>query len=372
MHRINLISSLLFLSICLFAQNEEQAIKKVLNNYIEGTAYTKPALLKNAFHEDAQLFFSGKNNTLFRPSIDQYIAWFEKEAVGTSTNRSGEIVFLDIEGDMAYAKLEIYVPKDKWLFKDNFLLRRIEGNWQIVSKAAVGMEEIRAEKRILFVVSNASYYGESEQHTSNHFTELVLPYDEFKKAGYQIDFVSPLGGEVPIGYINYSYATIQNYLYDFEFMSKLKNTKKPNEIDPTNYEAIFYGGGGAAMFGIPENEAIQQIANSIYEDQNGVVSAVCHGTAGIVNIKSSNGTFIIKGKKINGFPDKFEDKTADYFKTFPFSIQEKVIENGGDFKFSEEGWDGYTEEDGRIITGQDPYSAREVAAKVIKALSQLN
>ncbi|WP_133946347.1 hypothetical protein [Epilithonimonas xixisoli] len=61
---------------------------------------------------------------------------------------------------------------------------------------------IRAQNKILFVTSNQDFYGNTKISTANHFEEIVVPYDVFVKAGYQVDFISPKGGAIPIGYIN--------------------------------------------------------------------------------------------------------------------------------------------------------------------------
>lgn len=223
--------------------------------------------------------------------------------------------------------------------------------------------------RILFIVSNAHFYGDSDIGASNHFSEIVQAYEVFKRGGYTIDFVSPDGGAIPIGYISTSDSLQKKYIYDNRFMDALETTKKPSEIKASDYKAVYYGGGGAAMFGVAENEAIQNIVIALYED-GGIVSAICHGTAGIVNLKTKDGAYLVAGKKVNGFPDAFENMEAAYYKTFPFSIQQKIVERGGNFEFSEEGWDGFYLVDGRLITGQDPSAASKVAEKVIETLKQ--
>ncbi|SMG28886.1 Putative intracellular protease/amidase [Marivirga sericea] len=234
----------------------------------------------------------------------------------------------------------------------------------------IGCENIpRKQEKILFVVSNQNTYGDTNLNASNHFSEIVLPYDVFKERGYQIDFVSPNGGAIPIGYIKTSDSIQKKYLYDADFMKLLKHTQLPKHIDPLNYSAVYYVGGGAAMFGVPENREIQQISRTIYENK-GVVSAVCHGTAGIVNLQLSNGKFLYEGKQVNGFPDVFEDKTDAYYKTFPFSIEEAINSNGGKFTYSKKGWDNHFVIDGRLVTGQDPSASISVAQKVIKILEE--
>ncbi len=222
---------------------------------------------------------------------------------------------------------------------------------------------------ILFIVSNQHTYGNTAMNTANHFAEIVLAYDVFVRNGYHVDFVSPEGGAIPIGYLQTSDTIQKRYLFDADFMNKLKTTRLASDIDPKQYQAVYYGGGGAAMFGVPEDKAIQDISRTVYENK-GVVSAICHGTAGIAHLKTSDGNYIYAGKRVNGFPDIFENKDAAYYKTFPFSIEELIKERGGNFSYSKEGWDDYYLVDGRLITGQDPTASASVAAEVIKALEQ--
>ncbi len=225
-------------------------------------------------------------------------------------------------------------------------------------------------ERVLFIVSNQDTYGETNINAANHFAEIVFAYDVFKKEGISVDFVSPEGGAIPIGYLNTSDAIEKKYLYDFEFMGLLKNTLKPEQVQSKKYNAVYYGGGGAAMFGVPENEAIQKIATDIYEKNDGIVSAICHGTAGLINLKTADGNYLYMDKKVNGFPDLFENMEAEYYKQFPFSIEQEIKARGGDFTYSEEGWDNYFVVDDRLITGQDPTAAATVAKMVVKALKR--
>ncbi|TDE41566.1 hypothetical protein E0I26_16275 [Flavobacterium rhamnosiphilum] len=223
---------------------------------------------------------------------------------------------------------------------------------------------VYSQKKVLFVTSNQEFYGNTKISTSNHFEEIVIPYDIFIKAGYTVDFISPKGGAIPIGYINSSDSIQKKHLYDAFFMDKLAHTLKPSDIKTEEYGAIFFNGGGAAMFGVAENQTIQNIARKIY-NQNGVVSAICHGTAGLAYLKDDAGKSLYHGKKITGFPDKFESKEKEYYKTFPFAIDQAIKNNGGNFVYSEKGWDSFVVVDGRFVTGQDPSSGTKMAQEII-------
>lgn len=248
----------------------------------------------------------------------------------------------------------------------------IAGGQSKVNQITISTQKVNLVKgaKILFIVSNQKTYGDSTIKTSNHFGEIVYAYDVFFKAGYEIDFVSPKGGAVPYGYINTSNPIQKKYLKDAKLLNKLENTLPPTQVNVAAYKAVYYVGGGAAMYGVPENVAIQKIAIHVYEKNNGIVSAICHGSAGIVNLKMANGAYIYEGKNVNGYPDKFERMNALYYKEFPFSIEQKLKENGGNFTYSQKMSAQYYQVDGRLITGQDPSAAKIVAQKIIEILNR--
>jgi putative intracellular protease/amidase len=135
-----------------------------------------------------------------------------------------------------------------------------------------------------------------------------------------------------------------------------------------SYKAVYYVGGGSAMYNVPKNKQIQTIALKVYEENKGIISSVCHGTAGIVNLKTNDGKYLVAGKKISGYPDSFEKQDGEYFKYFPFLIQKTIEERGGIFKFSK-GNISHVETDGRIVTGQNFQSSSDVALKIIELIN---
>lgn len=231
-----------------------------------------------------------------------------------------------------------------------------------------GNAAVQAHK-ILIVTSNQHTYGNTNLSAANHFEEIVIAYDVFRKHGYVVDVVSPQGGAIPLNYIDTANATQKAYLYDAQFMGLLKNTRQPRQIRASDYRAVYYSGGGSAMFGVADNKDIQDIATAIYRS-GGVVSAICHGTAGIVNLKNIDGSSLLTGRKITGFPDLFEDTDAEYYKAFPFSIDKEVGRQGGQFVYSKKWAANFYIADGNIITGQDPSATVSVAREVIKAVQR--
>ncbi|NHZ91455.1 peptidase [Massilia sp. CCM 8733] len=349
------------------APGDTEQIRATLTDYIEGTANGEPARLRRAFHPDFNLYTVTEADTLLVRSGSKYIADIKP---GNKVNRIGRILSIDVENNAATAKVEIAMPGFR-IYTDYFILLKYEGGWKIVHKSYTWKEAPKSKDKVLFITSNQHTYGNTKLNASNHFEEIVIAYDIFRKSGLVVDFVSPNGGAIPVGYVDTSNKTQKDHLYDAGFMNLLKNTFKPAQVDPNDYKAIYYSGGGAAMFGVAENADIQRIALKIHEN-GGVISAICHGTAGIVNLKNSAGTAIFSNKKITGFPDIFENTAADYYKTFPFSIGKEIARQGGNFVHSKSFGDNFHVVDGNFITGQDPSSTASVARKVIETIQKIH
>lgn len=352
------------------AQTACERVEQTLNNYIEGSSYNKTEMLSSAFADNATLYLTTKDG-FKRYTAEEYVSWFKNKTSGEFNGRIGEILSIEVEGDIATAKVEILIPARNWRFVDFFLLKKIDNEWKIISKTATREDSNETGNKVLFVVSNIEFYPDTSIPTGNSFDEIIIAYEEFKKAGINVDFVSPKGGAIPLMYLNMSDPMQKKYLYDTDLMYALKHTKNPNQIDSKNYKAIYYVGGGSAMFDTPVDEKIQDIAMTIYEKQKGTIGAVCHGTAGIVNLKTSDGKYLVEGKRVNGFPEDHEKKEKAYFKTFPFLIKKTVEDRGGKFFFSERRA-SHIEVDGRLVTGQNPQSTKQLAQEMITLIQSEN
>ncbi len=357
-----------FLSIfSAYGQSHDKAIRVALNDYLNGSSYNQAAQIKRAFHPKAHLLLAKADVPFWQVPVDEYASWFTKAQAGKFNGRIGEVLAIDYVGDIATAKAEILIPKKGLRYVDLFLLKNIDNKWQIISKTATSETSNHHGKRILFILSNAHFHGNLSKPAGASFSEIVNAFDTFKAAGYTVDFVSPEGGAVPLAYINTSEPLHKKYIYDQDFMYALANTHKPEDIEPAKYRAVHYVGGSSAMYGVADNKQIQQISMEIYEQHKGIISSVCHGTAGIAHLKTKNGQYLVAGKRISGYPDEYENKEAAYFKQFPFWIQKTIEDRGGDFRFSARN-KVHVEVDGRVITGQNYLSSAAVAEKIIKQL----
>jgi putative intracellular protease/amidase len=233
--------------------------------------------------------------------------------------------------------------------------------------AQTNKTQTKMKDKILFVVTSHDKKGNSGQPTGYYLSEVAHPYDVLHKAGYEIEFVSPRGGKAPVDGFDLKDSVNNRLWNEPEFKKKVENTRKPSEIKAEDYVAIFYAGGHGTMWDFPENTELAVISRKIYEN-GGIVSAVCHGPAGLVNIKLSNGEYLIKGLKINSFTNEEETAVA-LDKVVPFLLESKLKERGAVFEKSAM-WQNHVTVDKRVITGQNPASAHGVGEAIVAELQK--
>ncbi len=224
-------------------------------------------------------------------------------------------------------------------------------------------------KKILFVLTSHDKKGSTGLKTGYYLSEVTHPWEVLYSAGYEIDFVSPKGGKAPVDGFNMEDEINKKFWKDATYRDKVENTLMPSEVNPEDYIAIHYAGGHGTMWDFPDNKEIAEIARQIYEN-NGVVSAVCHGPSGLVNIKLSNGKYLVDGKKINSFTNE-EEIEAKLDKVVPFLLESALIERGG--KFEKSGlWEKHVTVDERLVTGQNPPSAKGVGEATLEEIEKLS
>jgi putative intracellular protease/amidase len=130
------------------------------------------------------------------------------------------------------------------------------------------------------------------------------------------------------------------------------------------FDALFYPGGHGPMFDLATDADSIKLAAEFYEAGK-VVSAVCHGPAALVNVKLNDGTFLLKGREVAGFSDTEE---GDNMKNMPFSLEQKLNEASGGKYVKAKDWSDKIVVSGRVITGQNPASAKSVGEAIVKTV----
>jgi putative intracellular protease/amidase len=148
----------------------------------------------------------------------------------------------------------------------------------------------------------------------------------------------------------------------------LQDTPKLSDLDLDEYDAIMVAGGQAPMFTFRDNEQVHDALRRFYESER-PTCVYCHGTAALVDLQLSDGTYLVDGKTVTGFANVEEDFSDAFVgqKVMPFRVEDELRQRGANYV---QGglFKAFAVRDGRLITGQQQYSARKVAGMLIEAL----
>lgn len=233
--------------------------------------------------------------------------------------------------------------------------------------------QIESKRRVLVVMTNHSKYPSRSDTTGLWLTELTHFYEVFNAAGVAMDFVSPQGGDVPLderslGWL-FSDKNAKVLLKQPEFVQKLQQTKSPAEVNATDYDVIFFTGGHGTMWDFRNNTELKRVAEGIYQN-GGIVSSVCHGAAGLLNLENKDGTTLIAGRKVTGFSN-LEETLSGVESQVPFALQTEMQKKGAKYEKGFLPFGSHVVVDGRLVTGQNPGSSKEVAQAVLREMRGL-
>jgi putative intracellular protease/amidase len=221
-------------------------------------------------------------------------------------------------------------------------------------------------KHILFIITSTDKTGTGKHPAGYEFSEIADPYFEFTNKGHTVDFASILGGYPPyVGYDS-SQKTSKEFKESNGF-KRLSFSHPLNNINVEAYDAIFFPGGLGLMTDMVDNPLVKKIIKEAYENEK-VIGAVCHGPSALLNVTLSDGSNLLKGKKINSFTKAEEDIDKHLLgDVIPFMLDEELTKQGAVFSHTSP-FDPYVVRDGNIVTGQNPASAADVAKKMIDLL----
>ena len=119
------------------------------------------------------------------------------------------------------------------------------------------------------------------------------------------------------------------------------------------------------MWDFPDDKAVQKTIREIYQGVL-LVGAVCHGPAALVNVKLSEGTFLVAGKDVAAFTNA-EEEAVGLTKVVPFLLASKLEERGAKHLPAPD-FQKQVVASSLLVTGQNPASAAGVAQKMVDLL----
>jgi len=220
-------------------------------------------------------------------------------------------------------------------------------------------------KRALIVVTSHADLGTTGKKTGWYLSEVTHVYFPLIEAGFHVDFASPQGGAAPLdeGSRKLDDADNKRFVEDEALMASLLRTLPLAEVDPADYEVVHFAGGHGVMWDFPGNADVERVAAGIYA-RGGIVAAVCHGPAALVDVKLPGGSYLVSDQDVSAFTNA-EEIAAGMADVVPFALQTKLEERGARHHAGPN-WSSQVSVSGRLITGQNPQSAKAVGERIVE------
>jgi putative intracellular protease/amidase len=232
-------------------------------------------------------------------------------------------------------------------------------------------------KKVLIVVANPSTSTTLGWPVGFWGAELTHPYYELTERGVAVTIASPGGGKVEMDSLSdprdesrWSAEDLvtMGFVNTPQLVELLEDTPRLADLDLDEFDAIMVAGGQSPMFTFRDNEDLKAAIRHFYESEK-PTAIYCHGTAVLVDLKLSDGSFLVAGRTVTGFANE-EEEFSDRFvgqQVMPWRVEDVLRERGANYVYGGL-FKAFAIRDGRLITGQQQYSGRKVAQMVIEAL----
>lgn len=220
--------------------------------------------------------------------------------------------------------------------------------------------------------------GETEgDPTGVAASELTHPYYGFLDAGMDVDVASVRGGPIPIDPQTLNFVVRspedERFLEDPALQAKVKNSLWIDDIDFTQYDAIFLAGGWGAAYDLGYSDVLAQKVSEAYYAETPILGSVCHGALGFIRAKDRDGKLLIAGRKMTGVSDKQIHELG--IEVTPQHPETELRKAGVIYESATAFRDMLAthvviDDEQRFVTGQNQNSGHETAHEMMRLIAQ--
>ena len=242
--------------------------------------------------------------------------------------------------------------------------------------------QLPGKRALVITTSNAvlSSAGETEgKPTGVMASEMTHPYYGFTDAGMQVDIASIKGGQIPVdpqtlGRVIRS-AEDDRYLADPIMRAKVNNSLLIDDVDFTQYDAIFLSGGWGAAYDLGYSEVLAEKISAAYYADTPIIGSVCHGPLGLINALDRDGNKLIAGRRMTGVTDRQIKQLG--IEITPQHPETELRKAGALFESQTKLIDFFAthvvvDHERRFVTGQNQNSGHETAHQMMAIIAALN
>jgi putative intracellular protease/amidase len=230
---------------------------------------------------------------------------------------------------------------------------------------------------VLIVLSAADHWTlkDGTRHPTGFWAEEFLaPHDVFREAGVDFVVATPdgvrptvdqrsldpqmVGGEERAAQLRAQLDAVAD---------ELAAPARLEEQSPSDFDAIFIPGGHGPMEDLAVSADLGRLVLGML-DAGAVISAVCHGPAGLLPAVRPDGAWAFTGREMTAFTDE-EEAQAGLADKAPWLLEDRLRAAGARVRTGP-AWAPFVVVDGDFITGQNPASSAETAQRVVGRLRE--
>lgn len=112
--------------------SKKQIENLLFNFYVKGHELSDGELYRSILHDDWQIFWMNQEGEIESTDKENYISWYKPENRNERLKWNAEILLLDIEENLAIAKVKLF--NQDFGYIDYFNLMKEKGKWQVINK----------------------------------------------------------------------------------------------------------------------------------------------------------------------------------------------------------------------------------------------
>lgn len=225
--------------------------------------------------------------------------------------------------------------------------------------------------KICVITTSHGQLGDTGRKTGTWLEELAVPYYIFKDAGAGMTLASPLGGRIPIDpkseSIIASTSATRRFQKDLEVADWLAHSIPLTAVNAVNFDMAFLPGGYGAIWDFADNDPLIQVLDD-FSRQNKIIGLLSYGAVALTSMKTFEGEPFVKGKDLTAFSST-EETVAGLADIIPFSLESRLLASNAYYSKAAN-YICHTIVCGKMVTGQNPGSAAEVAKKMLALLKE--
>ena len=221
----------------------------------------------------------------------------------------------------------------------------------------------------LFVVSEAGYWAE----------ECIEPLSTLESEGVDVTVATPSGSPPVVDErsLEPDAAGGEEAADAFrevdETHPELNDPATLASVKADDYDAVIFPGGHGTVWDVNQDRHARQLLLDAVAGDDGIALVVCHAAGILAFTREADGTPIVEGRSVTGFPNEWEEGIVDDEdvlpdgRKLPYWVEDEVVLAGGNWDAELDADESVTV-DGDLITARGPGSSSAAARTLLDEL----